>query len=700
MAATIKIDGFDLYPYLRVTPGDGFDPTDTDFRDPQFGDSSTSVGDPLLSLREHNREIVIPVHLSPKFSSGAFASTKDGLHLLVTDVNKRLASAQQLEWADDGATASTFFDVEFARFEPEYNYRRAQILVMSGVLRLWVKPYGHTGTMLLAGTIAGTGACLLAPISRSIKGDVPAYVRLQASGFNQVPDGGGRVLAFAPINHPSYGVVIPAGSIVPAPSAFNVATTRVLGDSTAAGSQYFHPLGQSNPYGYEFSIYLSPGTAYAGDNRVFAMMRSRDPAGVGVRAFDALGNALGPTAVASTLDWSLIDLGVLRVPTYQPPATVSIAVRTKSVPPLDPSCRGLGGAQNFPQMGGASSFRWGPHFGQAYILPDSGLQLTNDDNRQLIGFDSFTLSGTQVVMNGQVDNFGNRWTTASTASRAYLSPSMAAPVAQYLYTNTFTTLDVYLSGTSNTPLHGGLDLETPLVDNLYLRTTCAIDMSAAFSAAGSYCYRLDKRVDELNTNSWYEARVFGELGRVNASRLYLAIGEESSAGRVLLASTALTPALAEGNTPVSQWQMEFGNQGRQLYVAALANQSTATAHYASLGAYSDSLAELPGKPAVRALVASSGIFTLPYIGDITVMSRPSQAVGGQDSYVFDSYGQVARITSSSVDRDVLPRIIGNDVMITPSTVAVAGLVAPLDAGNANQRWSFDVRALERFTYFR
>src|SRR5512144_3127458 len=116
MAARYVLDNFDLYQYVRVAADDGLSPQQAEMIAPQFSDSAVGDGDPLINIRTTNREFVLPVHLTPA-KDVSFAVTKDGLHAQVADLNRRLRNARQLEWRDDGATVSTYLQVEAARFE-------------------------------------------------------------------------------------------------------------------------------------------------------------------------------------------------------------------------------------------------------------------------------------------------------------------------------------------------------------------------------------------------------------------------------------------------------------------------------------------------------------------------------------------------------------------------------------------------------
>src|SRR5690606_29602987 len=95
----------------------------------------------------------------------------------VTELNRRLTGAQTLEWRPEGATNSTFFDVVSARWEPAYDYRRQSVLLASGTLRVWTKPYGHAGTSRIVGTAAASGIAFV-PLG-TVAGDADALLRTE-----------------------------------------------------------------------------------------------------------------------------------------------------------------------------------------------------------------------------------------------------------------------------------------------------------------------------------------------------------------------------------------------------------------------------------------------------------------------------------------------------------------------------------------
>jgi hypothetical protein len=322
MATILKIDGYDLQPYLRVGEGEGFDPMDPDRRQPQFAEAGLTEGQPLVSINEDNGEFVIPVHLNPAKSGGGFPSTRQGLNDLVIDLNRRLAVAQQIEWADDGLTASTYYDIEFVRFEPEYKFRRAGAKWLSGTIRAWTKPYGHTGTTRLVGSVSASGPIVNIGAVPSIRGDVAARAQfdvkvatLPGPAFvlaGILPHASYRVehtpsvLEVDPSPHTGFGirtgtVSVSSGAVASRYMAFAVSATRANVEMVGGGG---------DTSGFTFRINLPIPTTYTGRNRVLVMARSRTSNGYYIVMKDKYGNALGPTVVATNQDWAIYDLGV------------------------------------------------------------------------------------------------------------------------------------------------------------------------------------------------------------------------------------------------------------------------------------------------------------------------------------------------------------------------------------------------------
>lgn len=232
MALTLKLGSLDLSTYARLNPGDGFDPTDRDYLEPGFSDSPVGEGQALVSVDTRNKELVFPLWLK-----GA-NQTKQQAHVLIQRINRELATPNiMVEWQDDGASNSTFYDVEFGRVEQEFNYRAGVKGMVSLTLRVWVRPWGHNATALrTVATTAATGP-LVAPAIPNSWDDPSAF---WFGGNFEAPHGPGGWTATAVV----------AGGSVAIENASAYSGTSVLrlftgGDNqgmSLSGASYFIPL--------------------------------------------------------------------------------------------------------------------------------------------------------------------------------------------------------------------------------------------------------------------------------------------------------------------------------------------------------------------------------------------------------------------------------------------------------------------------
>lgn len=334
--AIIKVDGYELWAYTRVNPSEGMDLADQDFIDPQFTNSATGFGDELISVQMKNRELVVPVHLR--------ATSKDSLHALVSDLNRRLSVAKQLEWRDDGATNSSYLKIQFARFEPEFNKRRQDAGWMSGTVRIYTEPYARTvasGYANVIGSFAGTGIIASRSIASFILGDGPTttkFVINTPSVFNAQSDG--RIVA---------GAVLPASYVSDwsAASLIPMNNTFLTGASGAVGSQIL----AHQSFGFSattwFGTYaastwittnvarliLTNASAYAGNNRVLAVTAANFE--LDVSLVDPTGNSQTVRSVATEsalYGMGLVDLGVININPEKTGATYTLTFSTSKHP--------------------------------------------------------------------------------------------------------------------------------------------------------------------------------------------------------------------------------------------------------------------------------------------------------------------------------------------------------------------------------
>ncbi len=403
MALVFKLGSIDLSAYVRVAKGEGLDPYDSSgFNDPQFGSSPFAEGRPLLNEDTGNREQIWPLHLN--------ALTKDAAHALVRSINLEIAGnpALRVEWKDDGASNSTFYDVTFARFDPDFDYRRSARNWESGMLRTWcAPPYGNTGAYRLTGTaISPSSVAFTVPVP-SIAGDAPALVDVRIStGTGFVPDHG-RVALAAALPHASYAFLTPAGSLA-IPAGYGVAS--LVGASGAIGSQvvYFRAPAAAVEAPL-FTAALSPASVYAGGrHRVMAVMRGMNFTAAGLMTMSGPdGRRLeGAVPAVPSAGWNLNDLGVMSVPSTPQTATLVL------------TAMGIGGGigatySHFSDDNAADTHQ----ICALIVVPEDRFQLVVDAAKRGITNDNFGSGDFAVTATAALaetyDLLGNRWFTPS-----------------------------------------------------------------------------------------------------------------------------------------------------------------------------------------------------------------------------------------------------------------------------------------------
>jgi hypothetical protein len=229
---------------------------------------------------------------------------KDGLHNLVEAVNRRLGSTGcQLVYRDHAASTYTYFDVVFARFEPDFNFRRSQFNYAQGVVRLQVRPFGHTGTTRIIATGQGSLPYLVVPLASGvIDGDWPAKAEVTVGGASQNAPLGEQAFGAAVLPHPSYPVFLGA--------------SLLQGGNPVSGGLAIDPISPSNGSVYQiletwnpqrFRIPVSLASVLSGArHRVLGIMRN--------------GPTPGTAALATTVLYGFVDLGVLSVPSKLSPS--------------------------------------------------------------------------------------------------------------------------------------------------------------------------------------------------------------------------------------------------------------------------------------------------------------------------------------------------------------------------------------------
>jgi hypothetical protein len=658
----LKIGAVDLSEYLRVNPDDHMDPYGAPWLEPAFTSTPYADGQPLVSTTVGNRESQWPLFLNEP--------SKDLLHALIRTINN--AAGQRplpLEWRDDGASKSTFGDIQFLRFEPQFDFRRSQYGYAAGVLHVWTSGYGHTGTTRVAGTAAGTGVFLSVPIP-SVAGDAPALLDTTIHAGKVVP-ALGRIVALAPISHPSYAALIPAASLLE-----TQAGASLIGASGAQGSQYLalpvSPTGGAS--GVACKVPLPNPTIAGGDNRILAVVKSGINSGLGITALDPYGNAMGATAVASNLgQWAVVDLGVCRLPTVGFPTQPEISIVAGAL--------WASGAVG-PVITGSPA---GLALNEIICLPDKNLTLVLETaQRSNIGQDGFI--GFRTLA-GAVDEVGNSWSAALNNSHAVGGFLVGAGLAEWgghLTTQPSQSATIAIFDADR---QAGI-----LSDSMRLN----IKPQFASPALGFEELRLFK---DVQASQYVQAR----LAASAFLSLEVATGADGQSGIVLASVRIATLSAGE------KYRLSLQVQGPGAFVTLSKDNegpvfAPASMAQASIGIASNAAIAGAGAPAVAmAIPSQTETADRPKAYSWEVVTLNAAALTPFDAYRFDGPdADVYRTASSgvfsgqklmSVQRGAFPKA-------APSTSSIAVVCAPFDQGVANDLVSAVVSVRERFFYAR
>jgi hypothetical protein len=681
-AFTFKLGNLDLSEYLRIGDGNtGLDPYDTDgFVDPQFGTSPFAEGQPLVLPDIQNRMGTWPLNLS--------GYSKDFVHGLVRDINNEIATRKPLriEWRDSGASESTFYDVSFARFDPEFNYRRAAQNWEMGVLRTWAAPpYGHTGTYRIAGTrLSPSSVAFTVPVA-SIIGDAPAQTDVRIScGTGQVPEHG-RIGIVAEIPHPSYAFLIPAGSLIPA-SGYNngiAAASGGIGSQCLTAGKGFNEDRSEMPW---FTLALSPATVYAGKrHRIFGLARGFGgqedfPNAIGVfRGFQGGrpldGVATHVPSAAEFGQWGLVDLGVISVPTVPLGPTIT-ADFLRSINPYGTSVQ-FGMRSGAMAAGGVVTGML--EVNSVIVTPEDNSQVLLDSGKRSLAVENFNYNnktdGATTAIHNSYDLVGNRLFTPTILydGGGISLAGGVGPVADF-FRGPF-GVGGYAAVPSQTY---GFAVDCPPIVDMHIEeyTYLINPGSGAFQALG--------KMDRSPTQARYLQ------GRINGSQMQIwgfGVGG-FAAGTYLLTSI---------NTTVwgSTTDLEFKIRGDQVTFAAKAYASL----LASVGAIA-SMASFPGVPFSLHRQGVPGTLPRHHWRGFRVTESPSQAIGAADVLRFSPEGVQVYSSASAPLRDVTHRTRGRAVTLGPSSAAVGIVALGADGGRPNDILSAEVRVRERFQFAR
>lgn len=329
-AVAFKVDGLDLTSYLRLQPGEGFDPVNANRFDPAFA-GSTAFSDGQVWIRDaaNNKEWSVPLLLT--------AATPDALNTLVEQINRRLSQGAQIEYQPGGATSSTFYELESGRLEPEFEHWVYQNARIRCVLKLWTQPYGSTGTYRpLATQVASGPVAFQVP---SMAGDTRANMDLRVDTGSYLTASDVGVLLWSWHPHGAF-------TFQRAQAAFG-ATGVAVGASGAVGSQYWGALGGSAmATDFNWGRFTATSTTDYGRHKLYAALRHKvfPATAISVKVTDYVADRTitGSAMLASAFNasqWTLVDLGEYTVPTpvsYQgttlaePNVTINLTARVAS----------------------------------------------------------------------------------------------------------------------------------------------------------------------------------------------------------------------------------------------------------------------------------------------------------------------------------------------------------------------------------
>lgn len=655
---TFRLGSLDLAPYMRVNPDDGLDLYGAgEWIEPALADTPFGDGQLLTSVDVRSRPMVVPLFLRGDDHS------KDQLHDLMARIEVELAQpGLMVEWQDAGASEPTFYDVTFGRFEPGFNHRRHEHGYSAGTLRLWTGGYGHTATTRVLATAQGSGMVTVVTIPSSVQGDAPALLRTLVTVGTHIPSYG-RLLAVAPLAHPSYAPLIPAARFTDL-----MGGAALIGASGAQGSQYLglpvNPTGRASGIGCK--VPLPNPSISGGENRVFLVARTGLGRGVAIEAIDPFGNRLGPTAACSSLDWSVIDLGVARIPTQGLP----------TVPKITLLAGGIVASGHSPSVPLIASP--GLQINQAVVLPNRELLTVLDRTSARGSLISRDYGKGQGALAGSRDDFHNAWA---------LGWNKATSPAVLLRTGRHTILSPATLGNISSAR-----VDLPPQDRMIV---VGRPLFAYPPPGASTAWWLRK---DLATGAYVQA----ELCMASALAFptgHLAIHTATNGVESLLASVAV------GNLcPYAPYKLELAVDGPEC-TARLSAQfpitaAGATTNQAAVAAASNAAVSGNGQPVMA--IRSGGLHAGAGFYGWETHLPGSSPLARFDTVTLDGeFNTAHRQGSGSAERYApLPDTRGAFPRVSPSAPAVAVLNAPLDQGPANETSTVELRMRERFHFAR
>ncbi len=664
-----QIGTFDFADYVRVGPSDGLDPYGKGWAEPQFADAAFDAGQPLTNVAVGNREMVWPLYLNVRTLYPGDELTPEEellmeqhIHELVVDMNRALAQPNlQLQWCDAHAPAITYYDVAFARFDPEYNYRQDQFGWKAGTLRVWCNPpYGHTGTHRIVATSAGGSGAARIAMSTGLLGDVPAALQVSVRRGGAEPLAApGRSIAVA---------AVPSGVVGLTPAASMTAGANATISSGAA--QYV--AGDGADQGGYVDVHLSPGTAYAGQRmRVLALAEPGDRSGVRLQALRdsvAIGAAQMATAVGGR---SLLDLGAFEVPALDTRATQTVQLKmTQPVGSL--------------LYAGASRGTLSSVYG-LLVAPEDRLSVIRDAPGAALGFDD-CIAATFAHVAGRYDSLGNGWVSPAEKGAGVGSAIGELTVGSYtqgrLDQRGFcpTSPEVSLRWRGAEWVHrdvGDLTLTLGVQPDATLSNVVHARKDITNSIAARATPRLYVSVDYQHYPQGATLAASGALS------IHVFNGSGSILGTAAIPSAAPT-AFQPG---VLQMVQRGKNIEGRLYSAAGSCVAIATGSFSGI--------ENPGHGMV-AISGASGAHSVRIL-DTEALTVPSAVMSPTDTYVIGSAAY--RSHPSHGFSGELP-ILGAAPEIPVDTAAVVVAIGGHEPGDAPSVNDVTIRAQERFNLAR
>lgn len=678
----LSSSAFDLSEYVRIAADQGLDVDDGDFLAPQFGESPLGEGQPLLAVTAGNKEKVYPLALNDA-TAGEVVGLQRALVWHVTQ-NGPL----RLEEEQEGGDGSVWWDVSFARFEPETNVRRAARGWRMGVLRVWVSPYATTGTSRLIATAARTAPWVQTGPIGSLAGDAPALLDLAirvgaiaTSSWNTPAINDGRIGGFCVLPNTDYDAlhIVASGARdeIEILDQAGVATAFLDGLGNFGGVGLCVPGSSINPLA---RWHLSPASAYRGRSRVFAIARSDVAPGIALHAAGHDGRSLGPTGIASApgAGITLVDLGVLDVPDTFGAGTYSVTLSGGQLP-----ATGYHGPHTATW---ASPGLTALVLGGFILMPeDQSIVIAHTDRRPvaLTGFDP-TASGPLI---GTVDQLGNTWATSplATAGGLWLYPASAGFAGNY-----------HPSLTGLQTLGNTLGAE-PIADG---RIEVFADVDRTTATRGNQVIVRKQITDNsfIEGVYWRSPSAAATNGIATAAEGLTLTVVENGATTVWQA-TAMSAGLdSDPNATHRACHLVLQTHGPNIGLLQ-ANLETAR----MLVSASRALAQEPGRPAVGARATVNASLPAARLRGVRIAAGGSVAAySGVDSFEANgASGTINQLVQGGWRADLTGRARGHiPQAAVPTCAGVAAFLVPSVGGTTLPNATLEVRVRERFTFLR